>query len=100
MHDHTTAPSGDGTVVVDIGDDVGALVLYTTAAEHGSEIDIERADTGHRSHVAVRERRLAAGTAFAAVYPALAAGDYLLHLPTGARPVTISGGTVNEVHWP
>jgi hypothetical protein len=99
MHDHTMAPSGDGTVVVDIGGDVGALVLYTTAEQHGSEIDIERADSGGRSHVAVRERRLATGTAFAAVYPSLAAGDYRLHLPCGVRPVTITGGTVNEVHW-
>jgi hypothetical protein len=98
MHAHTMAPSGDGTVVVDIGDDVGALVLYTTAAQHGSEIDIERVDSGQRSHVAVRRRHLSTGTAYAAVYPALAAGDYRLHLPAGPRPVTITGGTVNEVH--
>ena len=99
VHNHTTAPSGDGTVVVDIGGDIGALVLYATAGLHGSEIDIERLDSGQRSHVAVRQRQLATGTAYAAVYPALPAGKYLLHLPSGGRPVTITGGIVNEIHW-
>jgi hypothetical protein len=98
VHNHTLAPSGDGTVMLDIGGDIGALLLYTTGAQDGSEIDIERVDSGQRSHVAVRERKLTTGTAYAAVYPALAAGDYLLHLPGGARPVTITGGAINEVH--
>jgi hypothetical protein len=91
--------SGDGTVVVDIGGDTGALVLTTSAAHIGSEIEIEESHSGRRSHVAVRERRLATGTLYAAVYPAMAAGDYLLHLPAGPQLVTISGGTVSEVCW-
>jgi len=99
---HTLTPSGDASVVADIGSDVGALVLYTPPEQCGVEIDIE--PTGRpdgRTHVAVRERQLVAGSVFAAFYPSLAAGQYTLLLPApdGPRPVTIEGGTVTEIAW-
>ena len=102
MHHHTLDPSYGGTVIADIGGDIGALVLHTGPEQCGMEIDIEPVDhPGHRSHVAVRERRLASGATFAAFYPALAAGEYALHVPApdGPRRVTIAGGTITEVAW-
>jgi hypothetical protein len=102
MHDHTLDPSYSGTVIADIGDDIGALVLYTGPDQCGVEIEIEPVDhPGHRRHVAVRERRLATGTTFAAFYPALVAGEYALHVPSpdGPRRVTIEGGGITEVAW-
>ena len=46
-HAHTHAsrgwpPSGDGTVMLDIGDGIGALVVHTPAALLGVEIEIAR----------------------------------------------------------
>jgi len=102
MDQHTLDPSRDGRVVADIGGDVGALVLYAAPELCGVEIDIE--PVGHpdrRSHVAVRERQLPTGSVYAAFYPSLPAGDYLLLMPEpeGPRPVRIRGAAVTEVAW-
>ena len=53
-------PSGPGTVVLDIGDDVGALIVITPAAKAGEEIHVSPVrDPAGRTHAAVvRERRL------------------------------------------
>jgi hypothetical protein len=97
---HTLAPTRDATVVADIGDDIGALVLYTPAEHCGVEIDIEPVGRpAQRTHVAVRERHLPTGHVYAAFYPSLAAGDYTLLLPDGHRPVSIAGGAVTEIAW-
>ena len=93
-------PSATASVVADIGGDVGALVLYTAPEQCGVEIDIQpvgRPD--RRSHVAVRERRVAHGSVYAAFYPSLVAGEYTLLLPEGPRAVTIRGGAVAEIDW-
>lgn len=98
--------SGAGTVVLDLGAGVGALVLYTPAALHGEEIEISR--TGHaRTHSRVRARETNAGTRYAAVYPGLPAGDYTIwHFadgPGAGRPVmttAIAGGSVTSCDWP
>ena len=37
-------PSEDGTVVLDIGDDIGALIIMTPASMVGAEIEISPAD--------------------------------------------------------
>jgi hypothetical protein len=100
MDHHTLAPTRDATVVADIGDDIGALVLYTAPDQCGVEIDIEPVGRpAQRTHVAVRERQLVTGSVYAAFYPDLAAGDYRLLLPDGAQPVTIDGGAVTEIAW-
>ena len=100
MDHHTLIPTRDATVVADIGDGVGALVLYTAPDQCGAEIDIEPVGRpAQRTHVAVRERQLVTGSVYAAFYPALAAGEYALLLPDGRRPVTIEGGSVTEVAW-
>jgi hypothetical protein len=95
--DETRLPASfDGSVVVDIGGDVGALVIYTANALAGSEIEITPVGGGPHTHTAVRERQLKNGITHAAVFPRLPAGDYLL---PGRGPVTVEGGSITEVHW-
>jgi hypothetical protein len=101
-HDHTLDPSGDGTVVLDIGGDVGAIVLHTPHELAGMEIDIFRlGDDRPAMHTAVRARHLPGGHMHAAVYPTVPAGDYVVPavgaLPS--LPVTVRGGHVTEISW-
>ena len=44
MGEHALGPSGPGTVVLDLGAGVGALVLYTPPDLDGREIEISRDD--------------------------------------------------------
>jgi hypothetical protein len=121
-------PSRNGTVVLDIGGDIGALVLLTGPELLGAEIEISpAADTveshshdhdgqGHhgdhahshkvyhdnaRTHVAVRERRGPGGTQYAAIFFSLRAGDYTLWNLQGepADTIRIVGGHVAELDW-
>jgi hypothetical protein len=103
----TPPPSRDGSVVMDIGGDIGALVLYTGAELDGTEIDLfalgadpfELDPAQPFVHSAVRPRHLTGGTLYAAVYPDLPAGSYVL-APHGSVPairVLIEGGRITEV---
>jgi hypothetical protein len=90
-------------VVLDIGGDVGALILYTTPEFAGTEIEVSPAgDESRRTHTDVHERRFAGRTLFTAIYPALAAGEYTIWNLDGqpSGRVTITGGQVTELHWP
>src|SRR5262245_54218971 len=105
MREPVPGPSGPGSVVLDLGNDVGALVLQTPAALLGREIEISpagAATAAGRTHSLVRERRTAAGTSHAAVYPGLAAGRYIIwrHTDTPAGEATIHGGRVTRFRWP
>jgi len=101
-HHHTLDASGDGTVVLDIGGDVGALVLHTPHELAGMEIDIYRAGEDLPAmHTAVRARDLPGGHVHAAVYPTVPAGEYVI-AAVGALPalcVTVRGGHVTETSW-
>jgi len=97
-----SAPRPDSPVVLDIGGDVGALILYVPPSLSGAEIEISRCDSDDpRTHVAVHERHIGQQRAFAAVYGSLRAGDYTLWVPppTPAATVTIAGGEVTELDW-
>jgi hypothetical protein len=104
MAEPAARPSGPGTVVMDVGSDVGALILYTPATMDGREIEISR--DGHpgarRTHSQVRARHLPAGTSYAAVYPGLPAGAYTIWdgQDQPAARVVITGGEVATCHWP
>jgi hypothetical protein len=104
MTESAAGPTGPGTVVLDLGADVGALILYTPSEMDGREIEISRDDKpgGHRTHSRVRPRPTAKATTYAAVYPGLTAGSYTLwrdhHTPAAAFAVT--GGQVTTCHWP
>jgi hypothetical protein len=93
-------PSGQGTVVLDIGGDVGALVVHAAGAFDGVEIELShRGERQAFVHTEVRERRLPEGSVYAGVFPAVVVGEYTL-LGLAGRPdqdVTISSGRVTEV---
>jgi hypothetical protein len=101
MREPVAGPSGPGTVVMELGAGVGALILYTPAGLDGEEIEISR-DGSARTHSRVRPRHLPGQTRYAAVYPGLPAGRYTVwrdeHTPAAA--VTVSGGQVSSCHWP
>ena len=89
-------------VVLDIGCDVGALVLYTSPAHRGREIEVSPVgDASRRTHTAVLERRTGGRTFFAAVYPELQAGEWVIWGEDEDLPsrVTVVGGSVAEVDW-
>jgi hypothetical protein len=101
MSEPVMGTSGAGTVVLDLGAGIGALVLYTPAAMDGEEIEISR--PGHpRTHSRVRPRETSVGTRYAAVYPGLPAGQYTIWIRDGGPAMTtaIAGGSVTSCHWP
>jgi hypothetical protein len=102
QHRHDYGPSWDGTVVLDIGGDVGALVVHTPADLDGLEIELARRNEDVPFvHTAVRERHLLDGTVHAAVFAEVPAGSYTL-VGIGSRPsipVTVTGGHVTELRW-
>jgi len=89
-------------VMVDVGEGAGALVIYTSEALRGDEIEISPLDDDtRRVHTDVLRRRNAAGYVYAAVFGSLAAGGYRLwHLSHPDAPeVHIVSGQVVEVDW-
>ncbi len=111
--------------VLDIGGDIGALILYADAEYLDREIEVSRLDAehedghdhahvpgpashpghdhehGHRTHTAIHERRTADRVTYAGIYPELRAGAYRIWTDDPALPdrVTIVGGQVAEVDW-
>ena len=100
--EHVPGPSGPGSVILELGADIGALILETPPELAGREIEIRLADGGPRTHSLVRERRTALGLSYAAVYPVLPAGEYTVWRDDGipAGQVTIRGGQASRFHWP
>lgn len=101
---HATGPTGAGSVVLELGGDIGVLVLHAPAELHGQEIEISKSNSAdlHRTHSLVRERHTACGVSFAAVYPVVPAGEYTIWRDpdTPAGTVTIVGGEVARFNWP
>jgi hypothetical protein len=92
-------------VVLDIGGDRGALVVYAPESLDGLEIEIRHPDNPwDGTHTAVRQRDLPGGTCFAGVFGSLPAGAYQARLRgVGEGPVvalSVTGGEVVEVMWP
>ena len=85
-------------VVLDIGEDIGSLVIYTSEKWRGKEIQVslKGVDAAKLVHTAVWERRFNGRVAFAGVYAALPEGDYIIWTHP-SREVTIVGGHVAEV---
>jgi predicted lipoprotein len=98
MGEPQLAPSRDGSVVLDIGGDVGALVLHVSSDMDGREIDLTPEDPqAAHTHSAVRGRHLVHGVWYAAVYPSLKAGVYTID--GSMQRVEIRGGEVSEVEY-
>lgn len=119
--------AGQGPVILDIGDDVGALVVAMPAETVGREVEIRQLDPlwtdhahprlhdqghdhghehghEHLAHVAVVSRPVAGGQVPSLVFGELAAGRYELF--EKGRPeavavrVTVVGGQVTCTVWP
>jgi hypothetical protein len=102
VNEHTHGTSGPGSVILELGGGVGALILEAPPGLHGHEIEISPAAGGPRTHSLVRERRTVTTTVYAAVYPALAEGDYVVWDEGGipAGRVSIRGGQATRFRWP
>lgn len=102
MSEAQLPPSYDGSVVMDIGGDTGAIVVYTSEALDGVEIEItRRGEERAFVHTEVRERRLSEGSIYAGVFPGVPAGEYAL-VPIEALPpteISVAGGHVSEITW-
>ena len=89
-----------GPIVLDLGDGIGALIVHADAALAGREIEVERLESGQRTHTEVHRRYVDGGTVFAGVFPELEEGPYLLlNRESVPRCVTIRGGEVTETRW-
>jgi hypothetical protein len=102
-HHHTLAPSGQGTVMLNIGSGIGAVVIYTPARLHGHEIEVSPVQDGsRRTHAAVRARYVRSGVLFSVVIDSLPEGRYTVWRDPVTRlaEVDVSGGMVAEYTWP
>lgn len=117
--------AGQGPVLLDVGGDVGALVVHLDESFEGLEVEIGPAgsDAGnstpyphehvhpahpddhqhhpHRTHVAVVGRPFNGSVAYSAVFPGLSVGVYELsiHGQRDTLRVDVPAGLVTEVAW-
>jgi hypothetical protein len=89
------------SVILDIGGDVGALIVYTKEELLGREVEVSRkSNAARRTHTDVLERRVQGRLVYAAVFAELPAGDYTLWKNNQPDDeVTIAGGGIAEVDW-
>ncbi len=116
--------AGQGAVLLDIGGNVGALMVDLQADMAGVEVGILPTGTPrghhrvhghshdqdhdhdhahHQPHVAVVARPTAAGVRHSLVYPELVEGTYdLFVMPDGPVMLTVAvaGGAISSVSWP
>lgn len=100
---HTLEPSAQGTVMLNIGADIGAIVIYTPGSWHGHEIEVSPVDDlARRTHAAVRARYVSGGVVWSVVIDSLPAGRYVVwrDAVTPQGEVDVTGGSVAEFHWP
>lgn len=99
-------PSPVATVVLDIGDGFGALVIDTPPWLEGREIEIRKEGTEWRGvHTAVRARLIPTGTQFAAVFGSLAEGRFDLRVRGGldecpVLSLLVTSASVTYSPWP
>jgi len=89
-------------VVLDIGDGIGALIVY--GDQEMIDTPIEVSPTGaddERFHQHILERPMPGATRYAAVFDKIAEGSYTLwlHGEARAREFEVTGATVSELDW-
>jgi hypothetical protein len=102
-HEHHSARRHLEFVVLEIGENLGALIVHAGAETHGAEIEISATgDDDHRAHKEVLERNAGGRPAFTAVFDQLPAGTYTLWSDGVARvrDVSVAGGQVAHLDWP
>ena len=102
MGENHSARAHPEHVVLEIGGELGALVVYTDPELHGREIEISRrGDDDRRSHKDVLERSRGGVPSFAAVFDRIEEGTYTLWIDGAARArdVAIAGGSITELDW-
>ena len=105
-HEHPPlpAPSSEGSVVLDIGADTGALVVHTGPEQDGVEIEVSPVgEPQRRTHAAVRPRHLPGRTVYGAVITPLRAGRYTVWREKEGDAVEsvvdVPGGGVAQYRW-
>jgi hypothetical protein len=89
-------------VVLDIGGNVGALIIHTHAGMHGVEVEISATgQDDRRTHKDVLEREINGRPAYTAVFDKLHEGTYTLWVDdlARAREVVVTGASVAELDW-
>ena len=92
-------------LLLDVGDDTGALVIYAHPELDGREVEIlpvHASGHHHPVHNVVRERRVGSRHVHAAVFPDLPAGRYVPYDSDIARrhgTFDIAGGAITEIDW-
>jgi hypothetical protein len=92
----------DEPVVLEIGEELGALIVYTDPSLLHTEIEISPAgEDGSRSHKDVLERVAGGRSFYAAVFDRLPDGAYTLWYggEPRARGAAIAGGAIAELDW-
>jgi hypothetical protein len=110
--------AGQGMVLLDIGGDVGAVVVEVPDELVGMEVEIrpdgreheahahghdDGAAGHHHPHVAVVRRPVAGGSVASLVFPEVTGGRYHLaekHLAEPVLVVDVRGGEVTTSVWP
>lgn len=78
-------------VMINIGETTGALILDSTPARSGVEVEIHPvSEPTQRQHVWVLPREGRDGVIYAAVFPTLATGDYAVLNPDDSLAMVIS----------
>jgi hypothetical protein len=106
-HHEDLSYAGQGAVLLDIGGDVGALIVQMPGSMAGLEIEICPVGEEHgatpRSHVAVIGRPADGKIVHSAVFPSLTEGSYELYRKSDGPTEVIAhvrGGEVSEAVWP
>jgi hypothetical protein len=98
--EHLPHPSGPGTVVLDIGGNIGAAIVHAPPSLDGAEIEIRPlGQPWDGRHVAVRARHLPSGVIHAALFESLEQGRWEVRIRGSAtdsplRAFDVDGGRV------
>jgi hypothetical protein len=101
-HENYSARRHPEQVVLDIGEDIGALIVHTDPDMHGLEVEISATGEDQaRSHKDVLEREINGRPAYTAVFDKIREGTYTLWVKDvpRARGVVIEGARVAELDW-
>jgi len=104
LHEHGLGPTGPGSVLLEIGDGAGALVVHAPPDTVRAEIEIRRAGCDWTGlHTAVRERRVRQQVFYAGLFASLEAGQYEIRWRdrcdarrASAQRVVVKPGEVTE----